>query len=81
MKLVAAAEAQIAGDGQKPSRDALGVGARVPHVLEGGVVGADDGDRACLASFEDARADPALFGVDLVGDVDHGVGLLPSWVA
>src|SRR6266545_3092761 len=79
-ELVAPALAQIARDRQKPAWDALRVGARVPDVLDPSIVRSDDGDRARLTGLQHTRADLTLDGVDLVDDIDHGFGVLPSWV-
>src|SRR6185437_13466132 len=72
LELVAAAELELARDRQEPPGDALGAGAGVPDVLDGGVVGLADDDGARLARLHGPRADPALDGVDLVDDIDHG---------
>lgn len=78
LKLVLAADSQVAGDRQEPARQPFGVGARVPDVVERAVVGLAHGDHPRLPGVERARADLSLHGADLVVDVDHR-GLLGGW--
>src|SRR5438067_1701065 len=64
-------------DRQEPPGKALGAGAGVPEVLDGGVVGVADDDGARLACLQGPGPDPALYGVDLVDDVDHDANPFP----
>jgi hypothetical protein len=66
LQLVAPAEAQLAGHGQVPPREAIEAGAAVPYVVD-----------ARLTRLERAYAHPALHRVELVGDVNH-VSVLSS---
>src|SRR5579864_2002197 len=82
-ELVTAAELQITRDRQEPSGDALGIGTRIPDVLDSGAIRPADGDGARLARLQDPRADRAPYSVDLLGHLDHGalppsVGPAPS---
>src|SRR5215472_12742191 len=78
LELVAAAKPQVTGDRQEPPRDALGVGAGVPHVIQAALVGLADGDHPGFASCQRLAADLAAHLADLVLDIDHACSLLSS---
>ena len=59
LQLVAAAHAQLTRDGQKPARDALGVGERVPHVVDVAVVAAAGHDHVLLLALDQRARDQA----------------------
>src|SRR5215475_11702170 len=76
LELVAAAHPQVTGDRQEPPWDALGVGARVPEVVDGALVGLADGEHAGLARLQRPAADFSSYLADLVLDIDHDSLLL-----
>jgi hypothetical protein len=66
LELVAAAQPQVTLDGEEPAGDALAVGDRVPHVVDGRVVGALDHHGASRLTVALQRPHLALLGVDAV---------------
>src|SRR6516165_3342772 len=78
LKLVAAAEPQLTGDRQEPPRDALGVGASVPNIIQAALVGLADGDHPGLARLQHPAADRSADLADLVLYIDHSSCLLSS---
>src|ERR1700677_3251304 len=69
-QLVAASEAQISGDRQEPSRDALGIRDGVPEVMDVGIVGAADNCDAGGASVKMSGLDLACNGSNVAKDID-----------
>src|SRR5258707_9013304 len=76
LDLEAAAKPQFAGDWQEPTGDAFRIGARVPEVVDAGLIGlADRHDPGLARRYNAGPAQPS-HGADLVPEFDHGV-LLP----
>jgi hypothetical protein len=74
-ELVAAAEAQITRDGQKPSRNPLGAGQGIPDILDARVTGARRNDGPRRPPFALAAADRAENGADLADNIELHRGL------
>src|SRR5215217_3595492 len=72
VEVISAADAKVAGDRQEPPRNAFDARAGVPQVGGVGVVRLADGDDAGLYCLQRPVADRALYGTDLLIDVDHG---------
>src|SRR5262249_22028117 len=73
LELIAAADAQVAGDWQEPARNAFRIGERVPKVVDAGVVGAGSNDDARGAALVLAGCDLTCDRTQRGGDVDlHG---------
>src|SRR2546429_54273 len=68
-ELVPAVQPQLTGDGQEPAGDPVGVGTRVPHVVDSSVVRLRDRDGTGLTGGDQPAADAPIHGVDLCGDV------------
>src|ERR1700746_3580916 len=56
-QLIAAAQPQVTGDRQEPSWDPFRVGAGVPGVVEGAVIGLADGHDSRFTRLQDSAAD------------------------
>src|SRR5215467_11625691 len=67
-----ASHAQVSRHRQKPPPDPLCVSARVPQVIGRGRVALADGHDPRDTRFEDAGAELAPDGADLMGDFNHG---------
>ena len=72
LQLVPTTDAEVAGHGQEPARDPLGVGAGVPNVLDCTVIAAAEHARTPRTGVEAGRADSTVDGIDPFDDVDHG---------
>ena len=78
-QLKAAAEFEVAGDGQKPVGDSLGVGCGIPQVLDRGCVAAGESDRMGRLSVALECRDRTIDGAQVFFDVElHGV--LSAWL-